>query len=192
VPIRTERLDLLSGTTPVLDAGLKGRAALSQILDIEISKPWPPPLYDAHTISWILGRLQDDEVFEKWGFRYFVRRQESGRGVAVGAGGFKGPPSADGRVEIGYSVRPEFQRHGFATEAARGLLQRAYGDPGGRVRRGRDPERPRSVDRCTAQDRVRASGRWLRGGRDSLRAQDAIGHVTAARGGCARRDVTQI
>ena len=25
---------------------------------------------------------------------------------------------------------PEFQRHGFATEAACGLLQRAYGDPG--------------------------------------------------------------
>ena len=81
--IGTERLDLLSGTTPVLDAGLKGRAALSQILDIEISKSWPPPLYDAHTISWMLGRLQDDEVFEKRGFRYFVRRQESGRGVAV-------------------------------------------------------------------------------------------------------------
>ena len=130
MPIRTERLNLLSGTTPVLDAGLKGRAALSQILDIEISKSWPPPLYDAHAISWMLGRLQDDEVFEKWGFRYFVRRQESGRGVAVGAGGFKGPPSADGSVEIGYSVLPEFQRHGFATEAARGLLQRAYGDPG--------------------------------------------------------------
>lgn len=125
MPIRTERLGLLSGTTPVLDAGLKGRAALSQILDIEISKSWPPPLYDAHAISWMLGRLQDDEVFEKWGFRYFVRRQESGRGVAVGARGFKGPPSADGSVEIGYSVLPEFQRHGFATEAARGLLQRA-------------------------------------------------------------------
>jgi RimJ/RimL family protein N-acetyltransferase len=47
----------------------------------------------------------------------------------IGAGGYKGPP-ADGCVEIGYSIVPEYQRQGFASEAAGGLVAHAFSHQG--------------------------------------------------------------
>jgi RimJ/RimL family protein N-acetyltransferase len=127
--IRTARLDLLPGTIEVLKAELAGREALAGILGIEIPASWPPPLFDVDAMQWMLGRLEEDPAFEEWGFRYFVRRGEDGApGITVGAGGFKGPPTPEGSVEVGYSVLSEFQRQGFATEATNGLVQHAYED----------------------------------------------------------------
>ena len=127
--IRTVRLDLIAGTTRVLKAELAGREELAAALGLVIPESWPPPLYDADATKWMLGCIEEDGAFEEWGFRYFVRRGEDGTAnVAVGAGGFKGPPSSEGSVEIGYSVLHEFQRQGFASEAAEGLLRRAYED----------------------------------------------------------------
>ena len=42
-------------------------------------------------------------------------------GAVIGQCGFKGPPDADGTVEIAYGVSPDQEGNGFATEAARAL-----------------------------------------------------------------------
>lgn len=47
----------------------------------------------------------------------------------IGCGGYKGPPSADGTVEIGYSIVPQHRREGYATEAAEGLIRHAFRNP---------------------------------------------------------------
>lgn len=49
-------------------------------------------------------------------------------GQLVGKGGFKGPPDADGVVEIAYGVNPEHEGKGYATEAAAALVSYAFGD----------------------------------------------------------------
>jgi len=41
----------------------------------------------------------------------------------VGSAGFKGPVDADGVVEIAYGIAPGFQGRGYATEAARALIE---------------------------------------------------------------------
>ena len=46
--------------------------------------------------------------------------------MAVSAGGYKGPHTPEGMVEIGYSILANYQRRGFASEAVRGLLDNAY------------------------------------------------------------------
>jgi RimJ/RimL family protein N-acetyltransferase len=46
-------------------------------------------------------------------------------GSVVGRCGFKGPPGADGVVEIAYGVSPEHQGKGYATEAAAALVSYA-------------------------------------------------------------------
>ncbi len=47
----------------------------------------------------------------------------------MGSGGYKGPPDADGVVEIGYGLLPAWEGRGLATEAARELVRRAFADP---------------------------------------------------------------
>ena len=59
---------------------------------------------------------------------------ERGTGLAVGGIGIFGPPE-DGRVEIGYGIVESRRGRGYATEAARALVQHALGLP--RCRRGR-------------------------------------------------------
>jgi [ribosomal protein S5]-alanine N-acetyltransferase len=52
--------------------------------------------------------------------------------IVVGHAGFKGPPAADGMVEIAYGVTPDHQGRGYATEAAQALVAFAFSS--GRVR----------------------------------------------------------
>jgi ribosomal-protein-alanine N-acetyltransferase len=54
-------------------------------------------------------------------------------GVAVGKAGFHGSPDADGMVEVGYEVDPEYRRRGYARAAFQELLDRAYADPAVKV-----------------------------------------------------------
>ena len=74
-PIRTARLDLLAGDADVLRAELTGRESLEAALGISIPHTWPPELYDADAIEWMLARLDEDSGFEAWGFRYVVLRK---------------------------------------------------------------------------------------------------------------------
>jgi RimJ/RimL family protein N-acetyltransferase len=62
-----------------------------------------------------------------WGARAYVTADT--RNV-VGVGGFAGPPDEYGFVLMGYSVYPEFQRRGYASEAARALANWALAQPG--------------------------------------------------------------
>jgi ribosomal-protein-alanine N-acetyltransferase len=49
-------------------------------------------------------------------------------GTKVGIGSFKGPP-AGGVVEIAYAILPEHQGRGYATAAARGMVDYAFKSP---------------------------------------------------------------
>jgi GNAT superfamily N-acetyltransferase len=82
----------------------------------ELSLEWLAQL-DAATVDlWTLGFDMVDRV----------------TGAVVGTCGFKGPPGADGIVEIAYGVMPDQQGKGYATEAAEALV--VYAFSGTRVR----------------------------------------------------------
>ena len=51
-------------------------------------------------------------------------------GSVVGDVGFLGPPDESGSVELGYSVVPDRRRRGYASEAARALVDWALDQPG--------------------------------------------------------------
>jgi RimJ/RimL family protein N-acetyltransferase len=43
--------------------------------------------------------------------------------VVIGTCGFAGPPDSDGVVEIAYSIAPDYEGRGYATEAAGALVE---------------------------------------------------------------------
>ncbi|HET9982845.1 MAG TPA: GNAT family N-acetyltransferase [Longimicrobiales bacterium] len=129
--IRTERMDLRAGTPASLRADLEGAAALARALGVRVPAEWPPDLYDAPAIEYTIAHLERVPPEERhWGFYYFVLRDDEGAGpVAVGCGGFKGAPTDDGTVELGYTVLARYRRRGLATEAVHGFLGRAFAAP---------------------------------------------------------------
>jgi ribosomal-protein-alanine N-acetyltransferase len=51
---------------------------------------------------------------------------ERASGATVGACAFKGPPDAEGVVEVAYGIDPPHRGRGFATEAAEALIGFAF------------------------------------------------------------------
>mgnify|MGYP003694729629 CR=1 FL=1 len=51
------------------------------------------------------------------------------RRTLIGSGGYKGPPSDDGVVEVGYGIVSDHRRRGYAVEATRGLIAKAFVEP---------------------------------------------------------------
>jgi ribosomal-protein-alanine N-acetyltransferase len=68
--------------------------------------------------------------WDPWSRSFRVVHRETG--ALAGSCGFKGPP-ADGMVEIAYAIAPDMQGKGFATEAARALVDFAFGSGDVRV-----------------------------------------------------------
>jgi [ribosomal protein S5]-alanine N-acetyltransferase len=58
---------------------------------------------------------------------------ERATNAVVGSCAFKGPPGPDGAVEIAYAVKLEQRGRGYAKEAARALVDFAFGNDGVRL-----------------------------------------------------------
>ena len=77
-----------------------------------------------------LAQLYASTSADPWTHGFSLVHRDSD--IVVGKSGFKGPPAADGVVEIAYSVVPDYQGKGYATEAAQALV--AFALSSGRVR----------------------------------------------------------
>jgi ribosomal-protein-alanine N-acetyltransferase len=74
---------------------------------------------DAGVLEMRHTQLRADPSEAPWLLRVAVRR---GTRRVIGRIGFHSRPSADGTVEVGYSVAPADRRQGYATEMVQGLL----------------------------------------------------------------------
>jgi ribosomal-protein-alanine N-acetyltransferase len=126
--LKTKRLELIAGTIELFRARVDDREILSRVLGAHVPDDWPPPLYDQDAMNWMAKYLEENAEAGGWTFYFVVlpASDDTERPTAIGGCGFKGKPSADGTVEIGYSMLPEFQRAGYATEAAGALLRWAF------------------------------------------------------------------
>ena len=69
-----------------------------------------------------LAQMRASKPGDPWAFAFRELHRETGE--EIGSCSFKGPP-ANGVVEISYSTNPEHQGRGYATEAARALVDYA-------------------------------------------------------------------
>jgi RimJ/RimL family protein N-acetyltransferase len=106
--METRNLTLLLKTT---DEALASIEAMSPSDRAQVSPAW-------------LERLKAAAPTDPWMTGFSMVLRESG--AVIGNCGYKGPPGAEGVVEIAYGVAPEHQGKGYATEAARALSEFAY------------------------------------------------------------------
>ena len=127
--IETPRLRLLPSTIPLARAEIGDRAEFARMLGASVPENWPPDsLVDALPI--FLAELEAGPDRVGWFAWYgLAAGNDEGSRLLVASGGFFGLPHA-GTVEIGYSVLPQFQGMGYATEMVVGLTSWAMGQSG--------------------------------------------------------------
>jgi len=114
VVIETESLRLILPSTEELLARIE---SLSPADRAEVSPDW-------------LARVRASAAADPWTHGFSM--VEPASGAVIGSCAYKGPPDEGGVVEIAYAVDPEYQGRGYATEAARALVNFAFRS--GRVR----------------------------------------------------------
>jgi RimJ/RimL family protein N-acetyltransferase len=128
--ITTPRLELMPATRDLIQAELRSPEQLGRLLTAEVPESWPPELYDKPAAEYTIVRLGEGPEQAGWWLHYIVLKStQSGRRTLIGTSGFKGPPTAAGIAEIGYSVLADFRRQGYATETAQGLIAHAFAHP---------------------------------------------------------------
>ena len=127
--IITERLELIPATIDLTSAALDGEPALAAGLRAVVPATWPPEFLDRGALEYTLLRLAEGGEHAGWWLHFVVlSRGASGR-TLIGSAGYKGPPSPDGTVEVGYGIVRDHQRRGYASETVRGLLRHAFAVP---------------------------------------------------------------
>lgn len=121
--IETTRLRLIPATIELVEAEIAGMEGLARSLGARVPENWPPDLL-VDALPFFQEQLERHPELAGWLSWYWVRWGEEQ--VLVGCGGFKGAPRPDGLVEIGYSVLPQFQGLGYATEGVGGLVDWAF------------------------------------------------------------------
>lgn len=106
--LQAKNLELVPKSTEEVRAAI---AAMDPATKAQLSADWMALLAAATSgDAWVLG--------------YSVVHRASG--AVVGSCGYKGPPTADGAVEIAYGIDSEQRGKGYATEAAAALVEHAF------------------------------------------------------------------
>ena len=122
--LNTARLDLVRADAALLSASLQGAASLADHLTVTVPADWPPEHVDEGALRWSLAAIEEERAPPPWSFYFMLLREPTP--TLIGTCGFKGPPDAEGKVEVGYSVVPSAQRRGYATEAVQALIGCAF------------------------------------------------------------------
>jgi ribosomal-protein-alanine N-acetyltransferase len=135
--LHTERLELAPLTREEIEALLAGDSGrLRDLTGASFPRPAAPPPYMADPLPEVLNRLAIRPEEAPW-WNWLMLERETGR--AVGSVAFGGPPDQAGAVLIGYAMYPQFEGHGYATEAVRALIGWAFHQPGVKVVRALAP-----------------------------------------------------
>ncbi len=124
-PLRTERLTLVALTQELARAALEDRARLGQMLGARVPQTWPGA--DFARMLPRLARGSEQASPESEPTRLIVHAADR---ILIGETGFHGPPDGSGKLEVGYSIVPDYRGRGFAFEATRALIDQALSQPG--------------------------------------------------------------
>jgi len=119
--METENLELITVEPVHVEALSRGQRELAASLGVSVPDGWPE-FPEAFSLP-ADGPRRTGRPRTDWPGYFFAYPEE---GALVGNGGFAGEPDASGVVEIGYEIAPRYRNRGFATEAARAMIDHAF------------------------------------------------------------------
>jgi [ribosomal protein S5]-alanine N-acetyltransferase len=123
---KTSRLILVPSTVELARAEMEDRGGFGRLLGAIVPDNWPPETV-ADALPLFLSWLESAPDQIGW-FGWYALSHTTEELTLVGSGGFLGPPNS-GTVQLGYSVLPQYQRQGYATEMVSGLVRWAFSQP---------------------------------------------------------------
>ncbi|MCB0703849.1 MAG: GNAT family N-acetyltransferase [Saprospiraceae bacterium] len=122
--LETENLKIIPCTPEILQYAIKGDQALAEHLNISIVENWTE--FGTAALQYALEKLSGDNAEIGWWTHFPVHKKVN---KLIGSGGYAGKPSAEGVVEIGYEIAPDFRGQGLASEYAAALISNAFSFP---------------------------------------------------------------
>jgi len=119
--LETQNMILLACDLEFLEAGKGGERELEKFLQIRFAENWTE--FGIEMFAYSLGLLRSDTGHQGW-LTYLPMHKKDR--VILGTGGYKGKPSSEGTVEIGYEIAPGYRNRGLATEMALALVDHAF------------------------------------------------------------------
>lgn len=124
VLLRTERLTLIPFTRDLIQMTMRSKVELGRTLGAEVPADWPGP-----DLEEILPFLDDAQSARPERGHWITILMHTADRVLIGSAGFKDVPDEFGAVEIGYGLIAAYRGQGYATEAARALIDWAFARP---------------------------------------------------------------
>lgn len=154
--ISSARLELVSVGLDFVRAALTGRIEEAErIAGVRLPQGWERDA--ASALRYRLAQMEVDPSTRPWLLRLIVIRAT---GEMAGYINFHAPPGKEGWVEIGYQIRPEFRRRGYAIEAAYAMFRWAGAQGVERLRASVSPDNAPSLAMVEKMGFGRTGEQW--------------------------------
>jgi len=121
--LESENLKLIACDPDILKSAIQGNDSLAQKLNIKVQDNWTE--FGVGALQYSLDKLSEGKDESGWWTYFPILKQSQS---LIGSGGYKGKPTPEGIVEIGYEIAPQFRNLGYATEMATLLVSNAFVD----------------------------------------------------------------
>jgi RimJ/RimL family protein N-acetyltransferase len=125
--IVTSRLSLIAITPEMLLSEKNGDGRLGNLIQCVVPTNWPLKDWEPHVFDFLLAQLAEHPEQLGWP-RYVSFVPPGGRRTLIGTLGAFTKAGRPSECEIGYSIAAPYEGQGFATEAARALIEYLRGD----------------------------------------------------------------
>lgn len=121
--LETKNLKLIPCDSEILKSAIQGNETLAKKLNVAIQDDWTE--FGIGALQYSLDRLLESENEKNWWTYFPIHKKDN---ELIGSGGYKGKPTTDGTVELGYEIAPTYRNRGLATEMTKGLIENAFND----------------------------------------------------------------
>ncbi len=121
--LETENLKLLPCDTEILRAAIEGNEILAKKINVSIQEDWSE--FGIGVFQYSLDKIIENDDENGW-WTYFPIHKNDNK--LIGSGGYKGKPTPEGTVELGYEIAPNYRNQGLATEMTKALIENALKD----------------------------------------------------------------